>query len=355
MKAKLDAKPLRDAIKTSAVLLGPETNLLLTVEGDALIIESGSGGTYMKQILPADVEEEGHTVLAINYVQALKFDGVVTIEADQSQMHFKSGAFKGKVAAGGDKEEILDQRPLNPFEAKVALPAEVFKNAVRRVSFGNALPGAQVGIRVQVNDHLTVSTTDQFRATLFKEELAVEQEEFDVLLSPAFLQLVLGRIDDYEVNIGAHKGTFQVRTETLQVYHPTIQQEPEDIEGWINTGIDPSQKKGSIMTLAEDLSKSLVEVTSITAGSLDFDTYVDVLVKKKKMAFRCQADHGSSQSHLALEESDCRKHQTKLSSRYTLEMINLIKAGELEIEFWDDFILLSGFSGKFKGVLPTVA
>lgn len=357
MKVTLEGSAFRDAMKTAAILFDAEAEVLATSDPETgrLILETGRNGVYCKQALEANVEEAGQIVMSCAHFAQLSFSDQVYLESDGKHVAFKSGRFKGSVAGSADSEVIEASRPEKPFKAKVKVPTDVFKGAVSRVSFGSALPGAQAGIRIQAGEQLVLSTTDGYRATIFKENLAVAQTEFDVLLQPSFLQTVLSRVQEMEVSLGVFKGTFRLKTDVLDVYHPAIQTAPDDIDEWITNGIDYDKRACLLQTTVEDFSKAIREVSSIHMGAVAYDTYVDLLIKGNKAHFRCAADHGSAQTSLELVSVDVDKFVTKISSRYALEMLNLVKAGDVEIGFWDSFLLVAGASGKFKALIPTVA
>lgn len=356
MKCTLEGSAFRDAMKTTAVLFDAEIDILATADSKSgkLILEAGRNGVYCKQYIEAEVEEDGFVVLACAHFSTLSLQERMHLQSDGKMIDFKAGKFKGTVAGSSEGGIIENQRPDSVVKATTTLPTEVFKSAVGRVAFGSALPGAQVGIRIQAKEKLVISTTDQYRATLYREPLAVQQKEFDVLLQPGFLSTILSRVQDTEVNIGASRGTFRIKTETLDVYHPAIQSKPEDIEEWITNGIDYGDKKCSINTTAEDFAQALREVSSIHMGALSYETHVDCMIKGSKVHMRCTADHGSVNTSLEVTTTT-DKFLTKLSSKYTMELMNLIKAGPIEIGFWNDFILISGLNEKFKGLIPTVA
>lgn len=356
MKLTLEGSAFRDAVKTAAVLFEAEIDILATADSKngKLILESGRNGVYCKQYIDADIEEDGFVVLACAHFSTLSMQERMLLQSDGKMIDFKAGKFKGTVAGSADSGAIESQRPGTVVKANTKLPTEVFKSSVGRVSFGSALPGAQLGVRIQAREKLTISTTDQYRATLYREPLAVHQKEFDVLLQPGFLNTILSRIQDPEVSIGASRGTFRIKTDSIDLYHPAIQSKPEDIEEWITNGIDYEAKKCSIITTAEEFAQALREVSSIHMGALSYDTHVDCMVKGNKVHMRCTADHGMVNTSLEVEATT-DKFLTKLSSKYTMEIMNLIKSGPIEIGFWDDFILVSGLNEKFKGLIPTVA
>jgi len=357
MKVTLEGVSFRDAVRTVAALFDAEAYALLTASAESgmLIVEAGKNGVYCRQNLEANVEEEGQIVISIAHFLRMDFQDPLHMEVEKSSISFKSGKMKGVVVASGDAENIEAQRPVKSFKASVNLPTDILRGALSRIQLGSALPGTQLAIRIQASESLTLSTTDQYRAVVFKEKLVVAQKEFDILMQPSFLSAALSRIQDGETSIGAHNGTFRIKTESLDVFHPAIQSTPEDVEEWINNGIDYDSKGCSIKTSVEELMQSLREVSAIHMGAIAYDTHIDCLIKGTKAHFRCVAEHGSTQTSLSLEESTADKFATKLSSKYMMEMLNLIKAGDIEIDFWDTFLLIKGMSGKFKGLLPTVA
>lgn len=360
MHVNLEALPFLDAMKTFAVLFEGDIDVLAVADEDegALILEAGRNGVYIKYRLEANIIEEGESALSCIHFTQLRFSrgASVELQSDGKRMSFKSGKLKGKIACKASVDDIESQRPLTEFEAEIALPAEVFRTSVDRAAFTSALPNTTHGVRIQSGEDICISTTDHYRASLYKETLAVPQDEIDIILKPSFIQTVLSRAkDDLEIRIGAHKGIFKFETDTLELYHPTIQSEPEDIEAWIKEGIDYSARKCVVGTTVEDVTQVIDSASSIAVGSLGFDTHIDVLIKGQKLLVRVQADHGDAQSSMKLSSSDAKKHVTKLSSRYVLEMLRLVKAGDMEIGFWDDFIMLQANSGKFTALIPTIA
>lgn len=357
MHLTLEADNFRNAMRTAAQLFGAEIDVLLTADDQAgrLYVEAGYQGVYMKASFAAEVHAPGSAVVPVQHVTQLKFTDKMELTLNGPQLSFKAGRFKGALNVGADSSKIESQRPIEEFKAKVALPAEVLKNAVSRANFGAALPGTGQGLRIQAGEDLKVSTTDHYRATLFKEKLAVPQPNLDVLLKPSFVQTILGRLEDFEICVGSRKGTFLIKTDTIEVYHPVIQTEPEDIEAWLAEGIDYNARKCEITTQVEALSEAISEATSITASSNSFETHLNIMIKGNKMVIKVTADHGTAQSSLQLDESDAEKHVTKLSARYTFEILNLVKAGDLTVGFWDNFILLTANSGKFSATIPTIA
>jgi hypothetical protein len=158
-----------------------------------------------------------------------------------------------------------------------------------------------------------------------------------------------------EVGLGVFKGTFRMKTDILDIYHPAIQSTPDDVDEWVTNGIDYAKRECLMQTTAEDMAKAIREVSSIHMGAVAYDTYVDMLVRADKAHLRCNADHGSAQTSLKLAGSDVEKYMTKLSSRYALEMLNLVKAGDIDVGFWNSFVLITGANDKFKALIPTVA
>lgn len=358
MKVTVTGSAFRDAMKTAAILFDAEAEVLATSDPDSgrLVLETGRNGIYCKQSLDAEVEEAGQIVLVCSHFAQLSFGNSVYLESDGKHVTFKSDKFKGTVAGSSDTESIEASRPEKAFKAKVFIPTDVFRSALSRVSFGSALPGAQSGIRIQANDkQLTLSTTDGYRATLFKESLAVSQAEFDVLLQPSFLHTALSRVQDMEVGLGVFKGTFRMKTDSLDIYHPAIQTTPDDVDEWITNGIDYTKRECSMHTTADEFAKAIREVSSIHMGAVMYDTYVDMIVRDDKAHLRCAADHGTAQTSFTLLDSDVKKYATKLSSRYALEMLNLVKAGDVDVGFWNSFVLITGANDKFKALIPTVA
>ena len=301
MKTTLEGQSFRDAIRTVAQLFDAEAYALLTADPESgrLIVEAGRNGIYCRQNIEANVEEEGQIVIAVAHFLRMDFQEILTLTVSSSKVTFKSGKMKGTVVASGDAEGIEAQRPAKSFKAPVSLPTDILRGAMSRIQMGSSLPGMQMAIRIQAGENLTLSTTDQYRAVVFKEKLAVAQKKFDILMQPAFLSSALSRVQDGETSIGAHNGTFRLKTDSLDVFHPAIQSDPEDIEDWIANGIDYDSMGCTIKTTAEEFTSALKEVSSIHTGAIAYDTHIDFLIKGNKAHLRCVADHGTAQTSLS--------------------------------------------------------
>lgn len=357
MKAVVEAEDLTHVVKTCATLLGADIDLLFTaIPKGFMRIEAGLNSSYVCHTLKAEVSNKGKVVIPVQRLMGVPLTGSVTLEyRGGDSLKFKSGSFSGSIRQSGQAEVIIANRPEKRFKTKTILPTEVFKNALSRVNFRSALPGAQMGVRIQVDEDMTLSTTDQYRASIYKEELAIKQPPFDLLMQPDFLHGVVGRVRAPEMSIGEYRGVFHLSTDIMDVYHPSIQQEPEDIEDWLDNGIDYSKRECRVTLACSQFAEKIREVSSIQLGSLSYDTYFDLLLKGQQAHLRCTADHGSTKSSFDLFRSDATKTLTRMSSRYTLEMLHLIRAGDADLSFWDDFILFEGNDGKFRGLIPAVA
>lgn len=359
MEFKVNAHQFKEVMKTFALILNPECALYVKASSDDHIsVESGGRGIYIKALIEAEVNSHGEAGVGCDRFSniRLKKGDTLHVKASDREMKFSSGSLQGKLMCKPTEEDIVNMRPVEEFPAKIRVAADHLRHAVSSSTFVGALPTSRNGIRIQAADKLKVSTTDQYRATLFREDLAFTPVgEIDVLLNPGFIQTALARIKTPELSLGLHNGTFQISSEVLTIYYPTIQMEPQDIEGWIDSGIDPEECRCTVKTTAEDFIQVIDEASSIRTGALGFDIHFDLLIKGTKMVSRVSTPHGDALSSIDLVESDSEKHVTKLSSRYMLEMLNLIKKGPITVKFWDNYLTISALDGTYTSVVPTIA
>tara|TARA_R100001079_G_C4451472_1_gene153993 strand:+ start:5225 stop:6292 length:1068 start_codon:yes stop_codon:yes gene_type:complete len=355
MEVLIDAGDFKDAMKTFSVIFEGQIDVLMTTSEGCVVLEAGRDGSYVKHLLEASVKTEGSVVVeCARFTQIrMKKDSSLHLKTKGKELAFKAGPLQGKMGCKPKMDDIEHQRPLKEFTPKTRIPTQILTEAVKKTAFVSSLPGAMNGVRIQAKDRLVISTTDHYRATLYVDDLVAPQEEIDVLLRSSFIQTLLSRIKEPEVSIGVQKGMFQLATELVTVYHPSIQSEPQDIQNWVENEIDHDAKKCQVQTTIESLVEVIDEASSIT--DMSFDTHIEVLIKENKMITRVTANHGSAHSSIDLDFSNAEKHLTRLSSKYILEMLKLAKSGGVTVSFWKNFVMLNANSSKFTALLPTIA
>lgn len=353
MKLVTSTEALKKALQSVQALLTEHQVILRADAGvGALIVEAGQNGVYLKQRVPAQILEQGEVVINSTYVTALQLSEKLELESKSgSALKFTSGSLSGTLEVHQSTQRIIDQRPFEDIEIKAQLSKDVITRAIAKANFNSALAQTQEGLRVKIDDHIAISTTDSFRASLFKDRLPANKANMDFMIKPTVLSLAVSKIEEQEVWLGLHKGTIKIASPSFEFYHPTIQTEPTDVESWLMS-MDHNDKIGDITANVQDVLRTMNAVTSISGASAS-EVKLICTVKGTQLTVEVGAAHGSAKALLELTESTCGSHTATLHSKYTTEMLSLLKDGIVKISFYTDFIILNSGEGKCTSVVPT--
>ncbi len=352
MRVSLKSKPLKNAMAAVQEMFPEQQQALLTAVDGKFTAEAGGGGSYLKLTLAAEIMDDGEVLVDSNHLRSLDLNEFVELELEDTSLKFKSEKLKGKIATLTKVDAIYDARPLQTIETPVRINKDIVKRAVDGTNFPVALAQTQEGLRVKIDTHLTVTTTDQFKASLHKEALPFEMTSFDVVMKPTLLLSALNKIPEQEIWLGERRGTLHLESPTFSMYHPTIQAEPSDVEGWLDS-LKESDPICTVEVPLKELLGTIKSVSSILSGS-GFDTKFQCQVTDKEIRLLLADQHGSASSTVALTSSNASDtHDVSLVCKYTIDMLSLLKAADIKLHFWPDHVVAESPTGAV--VLPTAS
>jgi hypothetical protein len=355
MKLTTSTEALKKAMVSVQALISEHQVILKADKGsNILTIEAGSDGAYLRQKIPASVTEAGEVVINSTYISSLQLAEKVELSTvNDSSMSFTSGTMSGVLQTHQAVQKIADQRPLNDIPIQIELSKDIVTKSIAKSNFNSALTQTQEGLRVKIDANIAVSITDSYRCSLYKEKLPFHKTTIDFQIKPTMLSLAVSKVEEQEVWFGLGKGLIKIASPSFEFYHPTMQSEPTDVEAWLES-IDHNTRLGEITTNVQDLIKTLSAVTSITGGP-GADVKLICAIKGNVLHVEVAAAHGSAKADLQLIESSCDDYKVVLHSKYTTEMLSLIKDGVVNIGLYEDIIILSSGDGKCTNVVPTVS
>jgi hypothetical protein len=355
MKLVTSTEALKRAmISVQALLTEHQVILRADTGGNVLVVEAGQNGVYLKQCIPANVTQGGEVVINSTYISALQLSDKIELEStSKNTMEFSSGSLNGTLATHQDTQRIVDQRPLEDITIQVQLSKDIVTKAIAKANFNSPLTQTLEGLRIKLDENIAVSTTDSLRASLYKDKLPFKKATLDFVIKPTVLSLAIAKIEEPEVWIGLHRGTIKIASPSFEFFHPTIQAEPTDVEGWLND-MDRDSKAGEVTTNVQDLLKTFQAVTSIT-GSSSGDVKLICTFTGNQLVVTVGAAHGSAKASLQLTDSSCSNQKVTLHSKYTTEMLSMIKDGTVRMEIYNDFVILTSGDGKCTCIIPTTA
>lgn len=357
MKISINSAEIKHATAAVNSLIEEHQILLYTdKQKDCLIMEAGQNGVFLKQKIPATIFAEGELVINSSYLSSLKLSESLDLTATTpTTLKFKSGKLSGTLETHQASQVIKDQRPLVTIDTPIHISKDILAKAIHRTNFSSGLVQTQEGLRVKIDTHIALSTTDQYRVALYKEEMPLKNEGIDFVIKPSTIALAVSKIKEPEVWIGLHKGTIKLASPTFEFYQPAIQTEPTDVEEWLKD-LDPNDQLGEIVVDIKNLLNTIQEVTSICgSGSSVNDVRLKCKVTNKNMVIAVNTPHGNAETGLDLDESDISFQEFLLHNKYTLEMLSLIKEGTIKAAVYDSFIVLRALEGKCISVIPTMS
>lgn len=355
MHVTLSAEELKKALVLVQALVPDHLDVLVTAykESQIFTIEAGHGGTYIFQSLPAKVVTDGRAVFNSPYFTSLYIRGEVTFaQESQGKIRFSSSKLKGSIEVNQDFARIEALRPEEDFEISTTVPRKVLASALARTNFSSSM---QDGVRIKLGANVTVEATDQFRIATCKESLGKEVTPFDVVVNPVFITKVLSKLDEPEIWFGLKNGCIKIATPNFICFFPSIQIEPQDLEAWL-AELDQSTCKGAIETTVEEFRDSVLGSSSIStaSGTASYETKLRCRITGDVVETTVESPHGSAESVFTATSSTVEKLAINLSSKYTIEMLSLLKTGKLTLQFWDDFIVMFGCEGCCIHAIPVI-
>lgn len=358
MKVTVNSSDMKQATgAVSALIPEPQVYLYTDTSTNTLVMEAGQSGIFLKQRLPAQIEEEGELVINSTYLGNLKLGDTLHLSTESaSTLNFKSGNLKGKLETHQASQSIKDQRPLEDISTPLHITKDLLVKAISKTNFSTGLVQTQEGLRVKIDSHMSLSTTDQYRIALYREEMPpVNNPSIDFVIKPATMSLAVSKIKESEVWLGLKKGTIKIASPTFEFYQPAIQTEPTDVEGWL-TDLDEDELKGVFKTTVTAMLNAVQEVTSIAgSGSVNNEIKLKCRIGGNKLVINVDTVHGDAENTLELQECDIENCEVTLHNKYTTEMLSLIKDGEVEVSLYDSFLVVRALEGRCTNVIPTMS
>jgi hypothetical protein len=356
MKLELESLKLKKAFQLMQSLLG-EQLVFLSAKSGKFCLEASNGSIYLKFTLPdTEIDGEGIAVINSKYVTALKLNENVRLEKiSDNKLNFISGNMKGSIALSQDIKNIEYFRPTKEIPVTVKLPKSMLDNAIQKTSLANALVEASEGIKIKIDENLTVTSTDMFRSTLHKEALPFPGEPIEIMINPSLIGQIVSKITDPEIGIGIEKDTIRLSTLTIDCYAPSIQIETHDIEQFLST-LDQYENLCTTSLDVESFHKCITAVSSIITEKMESDPLLQCSLTEDFMSIKITSPHGEADSSFKLVGSTATDpYTTNLNAKYVLEMLHLLKGGNINIQFFTDFIVVTSESGITTYVMPVGA
>lgn len=353
MKVLVEAKPLKLAFRAISDLL-PEHQVILRAEDSSLVMEAGVGGVYLRQVLPATVDAEGEIVVNIDFLPNLGTDhDVALFLTEEGKLGFRAGKLRGAVEVHHSSEKIADQRPQDDIDISVQISKDIFGKAIRKVNFAVVNNNSQEGLFVQIDDFITISTTDLLRAALYKAKLPYKMGPLSLMAKASLIAKAMDCIQEPEIWLGANSGTLHIGSPSFSLYHPLIQQKPSPIEQLVES-FDADERICELTTAGTEILETFLSTFSIVRNK-DYESSFLCHVKDDELWVRISEAHGSAENVLKLQANTAVDHKVNLPCRYTNEMLGLLKDGDIRIGIWESNLVLRSDDNTTTLVLPTVS
>jgi len=250
MKATVDTKILRSALKSMTVLHGfgkqsagegSQGCLLTVTDKDTLVLETTNGGAYIKRVIPAQTLRAGQ--VAVDGAQILKqnLSGTVTLESSGSQLRlsFRQSAKAEMEVEASLAEMIIDSRPRG--KKKMAeMPFALFKAAVTAVTYPSVMKEQELHVQIRLRrgkrrSRLEVSGIDNISYAFYRAiatDIKVESDDFRFILGSDLLKKALAEIDaEGAMFIGLGRDDTAIFiAENFELHHPKLDEDWIDIE-----------------------------------------------------------------------------------------------------------------------------
>lgn len=346
-------KKMFDKASCSDIEGGCQDCLVASDKGGALL-ESAGGGLYTKIVFPADVKEPGRVTINRSVLQSLRMNGdrsTFSHKPGGKNLKFRNGQFAGELAVGEAFEAVEAARPVNIPDLTISMPALVAKAASKRTCLSPTIDNTVLRMKLVVDGKvMTLSCNDAFRAAAVRSRLDEDSfGEGDIEVPALFFNTVLQSIEDSRVQIGFNDTMFRIAGGGYDICHPVLQEAEKpmaDVFGRFEMLKQSGNPSVAATIDASALREALASVTSVAPVGSGTDIRVEMAFAEKAngqhltTTVRSKTSKGKfSVGVRGLQLADDAE-PVLMSSRFLLEMVNLMSTDEVEFLAWDNLAVL---------------
>lgn len=324
--------------------------LVASLEDGTAMLESATGGLYIKVVFPADVKDAGRVAIARSTLHALRLAGersTFTHKPGSKQLKFKCGQFVGELAVGEAFDTIEAARPASIPELSISMPALVAKAAAKRTCLTPTVD-TLLRMKLTVEDKvMTLSCNDSFRAAAVRSRLDEDSRgEGEIEVPAAFFNTVLQSIEDSRVHIGFNDTMFRIAGGGFDICHPVMQENEKPMADVFGRFEMLKQSGDPIVSATIDavgIRDALSAVTSVAPVGSN-DVRVELLFSEKNdgqltTVVRSKTSRGKFNMPVRNLRINSRV-PVLMGAKFLLEMFGLMSADEAEFLAWEQLVVL---------------
>ena len=348
MKITVNTRPLKDALRTIDMIFAksqmkPAEGILaiITAEDGVMYIEASNQGLWVRsKLLLEEMEEAGKVAVNVTNLQKIKFSAKTTdLHKVGRRLNFRS-RIKGSLDIVQESQVEVSEREEIDIDFTISTTALI--RGVKSTGFTPTNLEKHLSAKlVQEDEEFALMLNDSMRIALFKTDVDVENaDKMEIVVPLGFLIAIANRADQTKLRVGSSETAIRVSTDFLEVYHPLKQEELPDVIAYLQMVEGSNKPKAKIAINCPAMVECMKNVSSIVSGSMDFQQRMRVTVDREAMTatLLMKSKIGEAEESFPVEfiEELDEDFKVELSTKFSMEFLNLIKLGTVTITVYED-------------------
>jgi hypothetical protein len=360
MKAKVDAKAFKSAIKAAQTLQNlsadvkmPEAEAhgfkgCLTVVEGGVVIDAGTMGAHVQLMVPATTLKEGEVGIDLNAVDKLRLSGLLVIEYENNSVAFTAGKTHYNIAA--DQAAVSTVKGTKPTDIEAVIiakiPTKLLAQAAAWVAIKPTIKAESMRLQFTLRPGvLELLGSDHYCYGKFRqknEEIKVRGEHKFVMYA-ASINTILNSIKGKTVSVGIVKQQedeqakmIRFKSSDADVYYPTLDfpfLDTSKVKKEVTSGV----MNCKFTTFKKNIKDAIANVKIVGTPNLDM-----ILVRVSNKDVKMAAQNGNNHAMDEIPASDCQAVGADavvvhLSPHYLESIVNIIPdVVPLRFEAWNN-------------------
>jgi len=241
MQLTVESESYKKGVDTIIKLLGTEVDCILKMQDGKARIEASSPEAYIQVALVLESHSgEGAACTKIEYLNMVqpKTKSIDMSFDDSDHISVKMGRSRGGIRVLSEKDVDVE-RPETAVKVSAVIPARTLVFSTGATAFKPLIDASSPSVIIEAdNREFSISAYDTYIGTHYNasDEEVRTKSPFRLTVDLDVWKNIVSRVtSDGVVKLGADERFFRVKTDTFDLYHAVVQEDPQDVKEVIST------------------------------------------------------------------------------------------------------------------------
>lgn len=359
MKFKVEAKKIKESIRLieDVIKRSPEAQstveILMIADDRGLSLEAICGDVYVRNVIEAEVLDEGMVAVDSQYIRNLRFSAAhATFDLRNTSLTMRCGKFSASLETLPTGEEIAEARPGKPTDinGSAVLRSDVLTHAVHCIVLAPFYKGwLPLRVRIEPGDdggHIISSVTaDELRSATYQGVVElVKGDEIEILASSAYLINMLTKFTgNVMVTTTPHILVLRNKDKSLEIRVPMLTEEDAFLPDpyALAAKLKDQPKHMHVAVATDDFLKAIHQLKSLVTSTKSSPVIV-LSQKKKELVLGIDTSIGKGKVKIdAVKFKEESTGSPKIPMVFIQEIFSLLPLDSLpKLSVWDGVALI---------------